>query len=58
MSEESMQGIKMVSSQYKDSVKTVNRWCLEANLQFQLEDRSRQDRSTQETSSQDQGQGN
>ena len=53
MSEECMQGIMMVSRQYKDGVQMVNRGCLEADLQFQLEDRASQDRPPQDRSSQE-----
>ena len=38
--EECMQGMKMVFRQYKDGIKTINRECFEANLQFQLGERS------------------
>ena len=48
MSEKCMEGMKMVSRQYKNGVYTVNRRCLEADLQSQLEDRASQDRPTQD----------
>ena len=53
VSEECMQGIMMVSKNYKNGVWMVNRGCLEANMKFQLEDKSSQDRLTQDRSSQD-----
>ena len=52
VSEECMQGIMMVSRNYKNGVWMVNRGCLEANMKFQLEDKSSQGRLTQDRSSQ------
>ena len=46
-----MQGITMVSRHYKDGVQMINRGCLEANLQFQLEDKASHDKLTKDRSS-------
>ena len=51
--EDCMLGILMVFRSYKNGVWMVNRGCLEANMKFQLEDKSSQDRLTQDRSSQD-----
>ena len=47
-----MQGIMMVSKNYKDGVYMVNRGYLAANMQFQLEDKASRDMSSQDMSSQ------
>ena len=44
-----MQGIMMVSRYYKDGVYMVNRGCLEANMQFEFEDKASQDRFTRDS---------
>ena len=44
VSEECMKGIMMVSRHFKNGVEMVNRGCLEANMQCQLEDKASQDR--------------
>ena len=49
VSEECMKGIMMVSRHFKNGVEMVNRGCLEANMQCQLEDKTSQDRSSHAT---------